>query len=167
MSCILEAVHIGFRLKRLFFVACVPGMVSMPMFAALPERVEVPRLKTSIYVGSVSLTTTSFGRSGDVFRAEYTAEVFPWFFWNESGEISLTVPEADLLRLRQGEQIEFTGAATNHKGKPRAVTGRARPESADDGSIKVRINADGIELIFNGRYQLVDAQPALASAGQP
>ena len=46
----------------------------------LPDRVIVPKMKTSIYVGSVSLKTTDFERDGDVYNATYNAKVFPWFF---------------------------------------------------------------------------------------
>ena len=59
-----------------------------------------------------------------------------------------------MAKLRAGEQVEFVGEGTNSKGDPRPVTGRARPDDASEGTIKVRINADGIELIFNGRYEL-------------
>jgi len=135
--------------------------------AILPDRVVVPTISTSIYVGSVTLTTTPFVREGDTYSATYEAKVFPWIFWNENGRISLTVPAAEIARLRNGEQIEFAGEAENHRGKPRPVTGRARPESPTEGSIKVRINADGIELIFNGRYRFEDPAQPVAAATPP
>lgn len=122
--------------------------------AALPDRVAVPPLKTSIYVGSVTLATGEFRRDGEAFAATYEAKVFPWFFWGETGAIEIRVPEADLARLVRGETIEFAGDARNHKGKPRRVTGRAQPTDAATGRIKVRIAVDDVELIFNGPYRL-------------
>lgn len=122
--------------------------------APAPERVTVPAMKTSIYVGSVTLTTSEFRHDGDKFSATYDAKVFPWFFWSETGGITITVTAADFARLARGETVEFAGEAFNHKNKPRKVTGRAQPADARSGKIKVRIHVDDVELIFNGRYEL-------------
>ena len=83
----------------------------------------------------------------------YDVKVRPWFFWGETGVITIKLAEPDLVRLAQGETIDFTGSATNHKHKPRSVTGRAQPLDATTGKIKVRIKADGVELIFNSTYR--------------
>jgi hypothetical protein len=119
------------------------------------SRVVVGEMKTSIYVGSVRLITTDFVQRGDEFDSTYEARVRPWFFWGETGRITIKLPAGDLTRLALGQTVEFTGDATNQKNKPRTVTGRAQPTEALSGKIKVRIMADGIELIFNGTYQLV------------
>jgi hypothetical protein len=111
-------------------------------------------MKTSIYVGSVTLVTTDFIQEGDTFSSTYDAKVRPWFFWGETGKITIKLPAGDLTRLALGQTVEFTGEAANHKNKPRTVTGRAQPADPLSGKIKVRIMADGIELIFNGAYQL-------------
>jgi hypothetical protein len=118
-------------------------------------RVTVAPMKTSIYVGSVTLTTTDFLQSDESFKATYEAKVRPWFFWGETGHITIKLPVTDLTRLALGQTVEFTGEAANHKNKPRTVTGRAQPAGPTSGKIKVRIMADGIELIFNGTYQLM------------
>ena len=118
------------------------------------NSVTIPPVKTSMYVGSVTLTTSEFRREGDKFNATYEAKVRPWFFWSETGRITITLPPADLERLARGERIEFTGEAANHKGKPRHVTGRADRADATSGKIKVRIGVDDTELIFNTTYRL-------------
>jgi hypothetical protein len=118
------------------------------------SRAEVPAMKTSIYVGSVTLGTGTFVRDGDRWSTSYEAKVFPWFPWSEHGDITITMTDADLARLGRGETVEFTGDAQNHKRKPRRVTGRAQPTDAASGKIKVRIAVDDVELIFNGRYTL-------------
>lgn len=129
-------------------------------FALLASpRVTVAPMKTSIYIGSVTLTTTDFLQQDGSFKATYEAKVRPWFFWGETGRITIMLPATDLTRLALGQSIEFTGEATNHKNKPRSVTGRAQPAGPTSGKIKVRIMADGIELIFNGTYQLLAGQP--------
>jgi hypothetical protein len=125
-----------------------------PRPSAAWDSVSVAPMKTSIYVGSVTLTTTDFKRDGDKFTTTYEAKVRPWFWWNESGRATITLPLAELEKLSKGGRVDFTGDGTNHKGKPRPITGYA--ERADDtsGKIKVRLNADGVELIFNGTYRL-------------
>ena len=70
----------------------------------------------------------------------------------------MTMTEAALATLAKGERTEFTGEATNHKKKPRKVSGHADPTDAKSGKIKVKIMADGIELIFNGTYKLEPAE---------
>jgi len=109
-------------------------------------------MKTSIYVGSVKLTTGVLNRDGDSFSANYEAKVTPWFFWGESGRITIRLSETDFAALTKGQTVEFKGNATNQKNKPRTVTGRAQPADATTGKIKVRVMADGVELIFNGTY---------------
>ncbi len=120
----------------------------------LAVRATVGAMKTSIYVGNVTLTTSEFLRDGDAFSATYEAKVWPWFFWSESGKITITLKEADNAALRRTETREFTGEAFNQKHKPRKITGRAQPADANSGKIKVRINVDDVELIFNGTYKL-------------
>ena len=117
------------------------------------DRITVAPMKTSIYVGSVVLTTGVFERSGSTLSATYEAKVFPWFFWGETGHITITLSDANLASMAKGETTEFTGTAANQKGKPRTVTGRAQPADAVSGKIKVRIGADGYELIFNSTYR--------------
>jgi hypothetical protein len=134
------------------------GAVSLRALDPAPtgaSRVVVGPMKTSIYVGSVTLTTTDFVQQGDTFSATYEAKVRPWFFWGETGHITIRLPAGDLTRLALGQTVEFTGDAANHRNKARAITGRAQPADPLSGKIKVRILADGIELIFNGTYQLV------------
>jgi hypothetical protein len=132
-------------------VACLPARAAS--IATGWDRIAIAPMKTSIYVGSVSLTTEVLVRSGSTLSSTYEAKVRPWFFWGETGKIAITLSDAALANLSRGERAEFTGEASNHKNKPRTVTGYAQPADATSGKIKVRIMADGIELIFNGTYQ--------------
>lgn len=118
------------------------------------ERISVSPMKTSFYIGSVTLTTGVFERQGSTLTAPYAADVFPWFFWDETGRIVITLTDAELASLARGETAQFTGDAVNRKNKPRNVTGRAQPADANSGKFKIRILADGHELIFNGTYKL-------------
>jgi hypothetical protein len=154
------AVRPSWRAMRLLRCLTLFALICLPAFAAAPpvspdwNRVQVGPMKTSIYIGSVTLTTRPFVRSGDTFSSIYSAKVFPWAFWNETGTIHIHLTPADLAKLARGERCEFTGEAHNQKNKPRHVTGYADPHGPDRGKIKVRIGADDVELIFNGTYRL-------------
>jgi hypothetical protein len=154
------------RLTLLLLLGAVASLRADIALLASP-RVTVAPMKTSIYIGSVTLTTTDFLQSEESFKATYEAKVRPWFFWGETGQITIKLPVTDLTRLALGQPIEFTGEAANHKNKPRTVTGRAQPAGPTSGKIKVRIMADGIELIFNGTYQLLAGQPAAETPPTP
>ena len=137
----------------LLLATVAPGLADTSQNAGEWDSVTMPPVKTSIYVGSVTLTTGVFRRDGDQFSTTYEAKVRPWFFWSETGHITITLPAADLEKLARGERIEFKGEATNHKNKPRYVTGRADRTNAATGTIKVRIGVDDTELIFNTTYR--------------
>ena len=146
------------RLCLCFMLAAVASLRAAPPPAAAAtvtwDLVMIEAMKTSIYVGSVTLTTSEFRREGDQYTATYAAKVWPWAFWNETGRITIQLPAADIERLRRGERVEFKGDAANHKNKPRHVTGRADRIDANSGKIKVRIGVDDTELIFNGTFRV-------------
>jgi hypothetical protein len=129
-------------------------LFAAPLLRSEWNRVQVDPLKTSIYVGSVTLATTPFKRDSDTLTANYVAKVFPWFFWGETGQITIHFSAGDMGKLQRGERSEFTGEAINQKQKFRTVTGYADPTDNQSGKIKVRIAVDDLELIFNGPYTL-------------
>lgn len=135
-------------------LVAVGGLHAQPGAVVAWNTVAIESMKTSIYVGSVTLTTSEFKRDGDQYTATYEARVWPWAFWNETGRITIKLPTADIERLKRGERVEFIGDAVNHKTKPRHITGRADRTSDGTGKIKVRIGVDDAELIFNGNYRV-------------
>ncbi len=146
--------HGGGMYFRAGFVFLLMGFLvaSRAGATSLPDRISVGPMKTSIYVGSVKLTTPAFKRDGVTLSTTYDARVTPWFFWNESGQITITLSESDFEALAKGQTVEFKGEGKNQKNKPRTITGRAQPTDEKSGKIKVRVKADGVELIFNGTY---------------
>ena len=118
-------------------------------------QVTVEPTKTSIYIGSVSLTMPPFARHEGSYTTSYRAKVFPFFFYGERGGISVEFSDADLRRLREGETVYFKGLANNTGGADRRIEGRAVPDQpgADHGKIKVRVWVGKIELIFNSVYR--------------
>jgi hypothetical protein len=116
--------------------------------------ITVEPAKTSIYIGSITLTTTVFVREGNSYAASYSARVFPYFFYDEKGKLWIDTSDDDLRRLERGESVSFTGHARSDDGAERRVEGRADPANAGSGKIKVRIFVSKrIELVFNTTYQ--------------
>ncbi len=122
------------------------------------DRVSILPMRTSIYIGSVTLVPSAFSRHGDTYEATYEANIWPWIFWSEKGTVSIKVTEADLQRALKGETIEFSGGGYNHRSKHRTVTGRVQPHDATSGKIKIRISVDGLTLVFNGTYRFDGAE---------
>jgi hypothetical protein len=123
--------------------------------AAPHDQVVIPPTKTSIYVGSVTLTPTTLRREAGRYRADYQAKVFPYFFYNEAGQLWIDFSDAQLAQLARGERVEFSGTAKNKDGEDRTITGHATADApgAAAGKIKVRILVSPkIELIFNSTY---------------
>jgi len=132
------------------------------------ERVEVAPTKTSIYVGSVTMTMPPFTRVGGGYRTTYVAKVFPYFFSNENGRLNVDLSDEMLRTLERGNPVDFKGRAVNDDGVERRVEGKATPASATSGKLKVRVFVSKrIELIFNTTYRFIDAMPPAASAGGP
>lgn len=129
------------------------------------EVVEVAATWTSIYVGTVSLKMPPFARnpSGD-YESTYAARVFPYFFANETGRITIRVTDDALRRLERGEVTEFSGRAVNQQGEERRIEGKATPADAAQGKIKVRVFVSPrVELIFNTTYRF----PASSDGPKP
>lgn len=118
-------------------------------------QVTVDATKTSIYIGSVSLTMPPFVRRAGVYAADYQAKVFPFFFYSERGRISIEFPDENLRQLLRGETVYIKGYANNSNGVGRRIQGRAVPDGsgAEHGKIKVRVWVGKIELIFNTVYR--------------
>jgi len=122
------------------------------------ETVLIEPLKTSIYVGHVTLKTTPMKRTGDAYAANYDAKVFPYFFESEKGQLSITFTEDDLAKLAKGQVVFFKGHAENSDHTPRRIEGRALPADAFHGKIKVRVFVtEKLELIFNGEYRFSES----------
>jgi hypothetical protein len=132
--------------------------------AALPGRydqVEIAPTKTSIYIGSVSMTMPAFTRRPGGYASTYVARVFPYFFYNERGRLEIDVSDDQLRQLARGETIHFQGRGVNEDGEERHIEGRAVPKDATSGAIKVRVFVTKkIQLIFNTTYRFSGPPPA-------
>jgi hypothetical protein len=76
---------------------------------------------------------------------------------SEQGTFRMKVSDEELARVAKGETVEFSGEAANTGSEPRKVSGRAVPDDATKGAIKVRIFVtEKIQLIFNTRYRFAE-----------
>jgi hypothetical protein len=131
-------------------------------------RVDIAPTKTSIYIGTVSMTMPAFVRHEDRYESTYAAKVFPYFFYNEQGTLAIDLPETALRRLAAGETVEFSGRAHNTAREERRVEGKATPTDARSGKLKVRVFVTKrIELIFNTTYVFPAVPAPAAGAGAP
>lgn len=139
---------------------CAPllFLLAAGLAAAAPDpfaEVVAAPVKTSIYIGSVTLIASPFRREGDRFLATYQAKVFPFFFADESGRLIIVVPPADLARIAARRPIAFAGKAIRADGAVRSVQGTAVPTSSTGGKLTVKIHVTRrITLSFNTTYTL-------------
>ena len=144
------------RFRAFVLNALLAILTSSALLSAAPhDQVVIPPTKTSIYVGSVTLTPTILQREAGRYRAEYQAKVFPYFFYNEAGQLWIDFSDEQLAQLARGERVPFSGMAKNKDGENRSITGHATADApgASSGKIKVRILVSPkIELIFNSTY---------------
>lgn len=142
------------HLLPLFWLVLAIGPAVAVQAAAPYDKVTVETSSTSIYIGKVTLHVAPLTRKDGVFSGEYRAKVFPYFFMSEHGKFRMKVSDEDLARVAKGETVEFTGEAQNTGSEPRKVSGRAVPDDATKGKIKVRIFVtEKIQLIFNTTYK--------------
>jgi hypothetical protein len=131
-------------------------------------KVDVAPAKTSVYVGTVTMTMPPFVRQAGVYETEYTAKVFPYFFLNENGRISIDFSDEQLRQLAGGQTVEFKGRGLRADGVERRVEGKATPIDATSGKIKVRVFVSkSTELIFNTTYRFPDSADAAAAPTSP
>ena len=139
---------LGALLFRLSLAAAEPALGPFAAVDAAP-------VKTSIYLGSVTLSAGRFLRQGETYLAPYTAKVFPYFFLSEDGQIQITVPDANLRGLARGAACEFQGTAIRSDGRRRPISGRVLPLTASTGKLKVRLIVNRtLTLVFNSTYRL-------------
>lgn len=118
------------------------------------HTVEIAPAKTSIYIGSVTMTMPALHRSGGSYASSYAARVFPYFFYNERGKLTIDFSDEQITQLDRGERVDFKGQAKSESGELRRIEGHAIPTDSSSGKIKVRVFVtEKIELIFNTTYR--------------
>lgn len=130
--------------------------------APLPAQFTMSKMKAKILLATrVSLSTSAFRLSGDVYTASYDTKVTPWSFKNESGTVTLEASQSAYERMLRGESFAMKGYAKNKKGEVRQISVQSRPSDASTGNAQVRISFGVIKLDFNGTYRM--SEPVAAS----
>jgi hypothetical protein len=150
------------RARRFLLLACgfLRAAAGAPAEETAPAPVdcvtaEIAPASTSIYIGTVKLTVSPMTRHGNAYSSTYTAKVFPYFFYNETGQFRMEVSDADLFRLASGQAIDVVGDALRSDGVDRQVRAHATPSSLADGQVKVRVViSPRLTLIFHTTYHL-------------
>jgi hypothetical protein len=119
------------------------------------NRVEIKPTTSSLFIATVTMTMPPFVRRDAVFSSTYSARVFPYFFWSESGRIWIVVPSEKLRRVALGEPVDFTGHGISESGDERRIDGHATPTGPSGGRIRVRVFVSKrIYLNFDTTYEL-------------
>jgi hypothetical protein len=147
----------------LLALAALPGRGADDLPARF-NQVEIKPTTSSIYVATVTMTMPPFIRQDAVFSSTYSARVFPYFFWSESGRIWIEVPTEKLRRIAQGEAVDFTGRGLSSSGDPRRIEGHATPTGPSEGRIRVRVYVSKrLYLNFDTTYELTGAAAPAAA----
>ena len=124
------------------------------------DHVVVDPAKTSVYIGSVTMSFAPSTRQAGAYESAYTAKVFPYFFMSEKGKLVLDAPDETLRKLARGEAVDFTGRGVSASGAERRFEGRATPIDATSGKLKVHaFVSKRIDLIFNMTYHFGPTGP--------
>ncbi len=117
--------------------------------------VDIRPSAASIYIGTVTMTMPPFVRRNVVYSSTYSARVFPYFFYSETGRIWISMTDDDLRRIDAGGAVDFVGKAVSKSGDVRKVEGRATPTGPMGGRIRVRVFVTKrIALTYDTTYEL-------------
>lgn len=136
-------------------LGCAAAARSADDIPARFNQVEIKPTTTSLLIATVTMTMPPFVRHDGIFLSTYSARVFPYFFWSESGRIWISVPPDKLRRVARGEAVDFTGHGTSDSGDDRKIDGHATPTGPTGGRIRVRVFVSRrIFLSFDTTYEL-------------
>lgn len=148
-------------------ISALPRSSAFSAAASSPyDTVLIPKVKTSIYLGSVSLTLTPFVRdeATGIYAADYKATVVPFFMFNERGNLRVLFTAEQITRLERGERVDFAGDGKNHRNAARPITGHAQADAPGllTGKIKVRVFVTKKQaLVFDTTYTFAERAPVL------
>jgi len=111
---------------------------------------------TPVTGGKASLVIGSLQGKAETYVGNYDLKVFPYFFMNETGSLSMTLPTASARKLDQGIAVAATGqAVTKKNGKTRKVNATLTPTTKDAGSVTFAFTGEDTKLTFKSTYTRV------------
>ncbi len=137
-----------------------PTAEARPGSAAPPGRITsklvVAPSSSKLAGGTAKLVVGTLSRDGFTYVGDYRIKVFPYFFKNESGRLSIKVSENALRRMVGGQTTSFAGRATTHgSGLTRKITARAIPAAKDHGALTFTVATENGPLVFDTSYRIV------------
>jgi len=101
----------------------------------------------------ITLSTGTLKRTESGYSADYRVDVFPFFFFSESGSVHIDVSPESMGLLQSGQVISFSGKAINNHDHSRRLDGRVYPDDLLTGRIRLVVYVGSIELIFKTTYR--------------
>jgi hypothetical protein len=136
-----------------------PGTPPAPMsdFAntggAPAARFVIAPCSTPVTGGTASLVIGSLQGNAQTYVGNYELKVFPYFFMNETGSLSMTLPIASARKLDEGIAVAATGqAVTKKNGKTRKVNATLTPTTKDAGAVTFAFTGEDTKLTFKSTY---------------
>jgi len=95
--------------------------------------------------GKATLIIGALQRTNDVYMGDYRIKVYPYFFKNEKGRLSIIVSDKSLAGINQGKPEAITGTATTSgkSGKSRRINATATPADINRGKLKLWFTTAG------------------------
>ncbi len=110
---------------------------------------------TSITGGKAKLEIGALASKSGIFLGEYALKVFPYIFMNETGSLSMPLPEESFKKLTEMNPVVVTGQATTAKnGKVRKVNAKLTPTAKDAGAVTFSFTGENTKLVFNSNYKI-------------
>ena len=142
---------------------CLPGVLLFGLWgnawaagdAAVKEMHIDPSSTRVAAIGKARLSVETLARQGGSFQGPYRVDVSMLPFGDEAGQLTITLPDANLRKLTEGKAINFTGEAVSQDGNHSNVRGAATPSAGDTGAIRVHVDGKKGKLVFNTTYHLV------------
>ena len=135
-----------------FLLTALPGALGAQAPVAR-RRLTIAECDHALTLAKVTLVPGPLTPQGEFYTGGYQVRVSPLPIGNESGQLSVQVPEEALRRLERGQTVSFTGEAVNQQGQRRQVNARATPSGPDAGRVHLRITANGRRLVFDTGYR--------------
>jgi len=116
-------------------------------------RFFVAPCSTPVTGGKASLVIGSLQGNAETYVGNYELKVTPYFFMNETGSLSMTLPMESARKLDQGLAVAATGqAVTKKNGKTRKVNATLTPTTKDAGSVTFAFTGESTNLTFKSTY---------------
>jgi hypothetical protein len=146
---------VGVVCFQFYFAGMPPAPVSdFANAAGAPAaRFVIAPCSTPVTGGKASLVIGSLQGKDETYVGNYELKVTPYFFMNETGSLSMTLPMEAARKLDQGLPVAATGqAVTKKNGKTRKVNATLTPTTKDADSVTFAFTGESTNLIFKSTY---------------